>query len=412
MFSSNCLYYSLLISLTFFHQGTVSVELISYEDVTDPNNQNDTKFLFQQKAIEIAGGVVGYKRNLLLIDVAGNEFKRAEFVESQELMAGNGRFITRYFSKQAEEVGNWDARLDNAKKFETYNLDNPGTQEETPKQDMISNHLSYSGMMLYTDHNEYIMSTLHTGGVQVLHSMMQRAGDFIDFLQNPFNRLRFYLDLVRIWKVVTLEMGMKICTGSPFDITVRVPDNDNPVYRPIFRHPEWAVGLDQPCENFQPDFASKSVLLGVADSSTDLQKNTEVFTLARLITFVELFVAHHIYDVAHGSKLIMQTYTAHENKISKSRTAKKYEEKNLLAAQQVYRKLILSNRKKFPTRDKSDENEIVEQALEGMFDMLDKMVCENEQDDGRLNLLEVEAGINGQIGLLEPLYTERRIVLI
>ena len=216
------------------------------------------------------------------------------------------------------------------KMFKKYNQN----QDGSTNQDMISNDMHSFGLLLYTnkdpDHrgSYYIMSIYRTGGVKVLEDMLANDEDFLAYMANPYHRILFYLDLVRIWKKLAEEMYMRICVGSPSTITVRVPDGDNPTYRPIFRHPEWAVGLGHSCKNYVRNYTSKSVLINDIESTETYQNTIETFTLGRIIVFVEIMMAHKVYESVNGVTTILDEFAVREAKIFRHRSSKEEKYKN------------------------------------------------------------------------------------
>ena len=390
---------------------SLSLMTIPYSSLEDQQYATIEKVIFQKSAISLAGGVVEYSNDNLIFMKNNGPFHRAEFSEQSNR---NGGLIARYFSKDSEETNNWNARIINAERFNPYNED----IKNVPKQDMISNQLSYYGMLDYPVRTEvlerfYIMSLELTGAVSTLHALLIQDQAFVSFLANPYHRLQFYLDLARIWTVLAVDMKMRACVGSPSTISVRIPDQDNPTYRPIFRHPEWAVSIDQQCEDYPPNYSSKSILINEIESIINYQRTIETFTLGRIIYYIEIMMAHQIYENPNELTAILDEFDNRENSILGDRTHSDdtYCNKSLFEANSVYRSMIKGYREASPIENK-DQNKAVNNASEGMFDLLDKMVRENDFMSGRPNWTEVASGMNDMLKLVAPYYQDRRLLLI
>ena len=384
---------------------------ITYDMVIKNKDSGIEEYSFQNKAIALAGGVIQYQKTSLTYESKDGQFPRAEFAN---IGTGNTGFLTRYFSKDQAESTNWDTRIQNAEKFKAFNEDGQGNL----RNDMISNGVFKYGMLLYTTidngfHSNYIFSMYETGGFQVMFNMIFSDEAFVEFLGCPFKRFQFYIDLVRIWTVLVQEMKMKICIGALETITVRVPDERNPTYRPIFRHPEWAVGLTQPCEDFSANYSSKSVLAGKIEDDEAEQKTVEMFTLGRLIYVIEIIMAHQTYESKNEETTILDECETRELQIKEDRTADEetYSNTSLFEAVAYYRATIKAYREGQPIED-GDTNAAVESAYESMFDLLDKMIRENDVSDGRPSWEEVGAGFNQMLESVAPFYQERRLLLI
>ena len=391
---------------------TLSLQVIPYNTMFEEHLNTVEKIVFQKNAITIAGGVMKYKKKNLVYNSLCGEFPRAEFASDK---TGNGPFLTRYQTTDGDDQYKWDTRIENALKFEPFNQNH----DKSVNQSMISNNLYYSGMILYNNENDqtplsyYITSLYHTGGVKVLKDMLTDDEGFLQFMSNPYKRMSFYLDFVRIWKKLAVALKMRICVGSPPTITVRVPDDENPTYRPIFRHPEWAVGLGQPCEDYAPNYSSKSILIGKLENTETYQKTIETFTLGRIIYYIEIILAHQTYEKIKGVNTILDEMSAREAKIYEDRgsTEETYSNTSLFEAHGVYRKIIKQYREANPIQD-GDTNKVVNDTYEEMFDLVDKMVGENDLMNGRPNWDNVGTGFIKLAQKVAPFYQERRLVLI
>ena len=401
-----CLTLSCLIALS------LSLELIEYETVVDPQNADVEKIKFQLNAITLAGGPLAFTDDHLIYKSVREKTERAEFAEN---MTGNRGFLSRYIQRDSTEPSKWDARIENALKFTSYNVDN----QRNPRSDRISNQLYYYGSMLYKvveeDKNRdyYITSLFHKGGVQVLKNMLADDAEFIQYLENPYHRILFYIDLIRIWTILTMDMKMRICMGSPATITVRVPDENYPTYRPIFRHPEWAVNLKDPCEDFSANYSSKSVLTGKIESTETYQKTIETFTLGRIIYYIEVLMAHNMYEKKSDVMTILNKQGSEESKIMRFRGWKEnnYENVTILNAHVAYRKLIKGYREANPLEN-LDQDKAVNSMYEGMFDLLDRMVRENDVMNGRPNWSDVGKGFTKLLGMVNSFNVGRRMLVI
>ena len=411
MTTANYQFLSLYITLSCLITHSLSLETIPYSALEDKQYDHIEKVIFQKSAISLAGGIVEYSNDNLIFMKNNGKFKRAEFADQT---IRNGGFISRSFSQDSDETINWNPRILNAGKFTSYNQD----MYKVPRQDMISNQLSYYGMLDYSIRTEvleryYIISLELSGGISTLNALLIQDQAFISFMTNPYNRLQFYLDLVRIWTVLAVDMKMRVCVGSPSTITVRIPDQDNPTYRPIFRHPEWSVNIDQQCEDYAPNYSSKSILINEIESIINFQRTIETFTLGRIIYYIEIMMAHQIYENPNELTAILDKFNEKENIILRDRTHNEetYCNKSLFEAHSVYRSMIRDYRVANPIEN-GDQNKAVNKAYEGMFDLLDTMVRENDFISGRPNWSDIASGFNDILKLVAPYYQERRLLLI
>ena len=416
MTTANYQFTYLWVVLSILITGTLSMEIIQMSTLKDSESANEEKVAFQLNAMTLAGGFTKYKKTNLIYNSLSRDFPYSEFAQDK---TGNGPMITRYQSKDANEKDKWDVRIENAVKFKEYNEN----EDKSANQNMISNNLSYAGLLYYSEKDElvetntpanyYITSLYHTGGVGILRDILANDEAFLAYMANPYNRILFYLDLVRIWKTVAVDMKMRICVGSPLTMTVRVPDGDNPTYRPIFRHPEWAVGLGQKCEDYAPNYSSKSVITGKIESSETYQMTIETFTLGRIIYFIEIMMAHQIYERKNKANTIVKELSSRETKILKDRCSNeaKYKNESLFEAHGVFRTMIKGYREANPIED-GDTNTAVESMYEGMFDLLEAMVRENDITNGRPSWEDVGEGFTNLLGIVSPYYQQRRLLLI
>ena len=401
-----CVVLSILITCT------LSLELIQYNIIFDDNYSHIEKVAFQKNAISLAGGVFKYQKKNMICSSTIGQLSYSEFAKDK---TGNGSLLTRYHTQDPDDKDKWDARIANAKKFAVYNEN----QDKSENQDMISNNLFYYGLLFFNEEDfdgnisHYITSLYYTGGVKVLTDMLTDDDEFFTYMTNPYNRILFYLDLVRIWKKLAVDMKMRICLGAPSNITVRVPDEDNTDYRPIFRHPEWAVGLGQPCEDYLPNYSSKSLLTSNIESTEIYQKTIETFTLGRIIYHAEILLAHKTYESGKGESTILDEMTKREEKIYEDRgfTDELYSNASLFEAHGVYRKIIKEYRKANPLEDEN-ANTAVNTAYEGMFNLLDTMVRENSVMNGRPNWVDVGKAFISLAQKVAPLFNVRRLLLI
>ena len=412
MTTTNYQFTYLWMVLSILSTFTLSLEIVHYNIMYKPIYNTVEQIAFQKNAITLAGGVINYPDTNIVYSSLSGQFPYVEFASDQ---TGNGPLLTRYQSEDGDEKDKWDARIANAKRFKVYNED----MNKTPDQDMISNNLYYYGIVLYSEEEVqlpktyYITSLYHTGGVKILANMLIEDSGFLNYMSNYLNRILFYQDLIRIWKKLALHMKMKICVGSPSNITVRVPDEKNTDYRPIFRHPEWAVGLGQRCENYIPNFSSKSVLTGKTESTETYQRTIETFTLGRIIYFIEIMMAHKTYESSKKLTVILDEMSARETMIFEDRgsTDKKYNNASLLEANGVYRKTIKEYREANPFQD-GNTNKAVNAMSEKMFDLLEKMVGENSVMSGRPNWNDVEKEFTTLAQKVAPYFKDRRLLVI
>ena len=412
MTTANYQFRYLWMVLSILSTCTFSLEIIHMSTLNDSQYSTVERVAFQLNAITIAGGVIKYKKKNLVYNSLCGEFPRAEFAKDK---TGNGALLTRYQSEDTDEKDKWDVRITNAEKFKEYNEN----QNKSANQEMISANLYYYGLLLYSEEDVsqpksyYITSLYQTGGVKILKEMLEDDQGFFKYMANPYNRILFYLDLVRIWKTVAVTMKMRICVGSPSNITVRVPDGDNPIYRPIFRHPEWAVGLGQKCEDYAPNYSSKSVITGKIESSETYQMTIETFTLGRIIYFIEIMMAHQSYEKMSMDTSILDEMSAREAMIYEDRvtTEDKYSNASLFEAHEIYRNMIKGYREENPIQNEN-VNTALKSMYEGLFDLLDTMVRENNVMNGRPNWDNVGKSFTNLLGIVSPYFHQQRRLLL
>ena len=124
-------------------------------------------------------------------------------------------------------------------------------------------------------------------------------------------------------------------------------------------------------------------------------------------------MAHQIYESAKDETTILDQCQERELKIKDDRTADEgtYSNTSLFEAVAYYRTTIKAYREETPIED-GETNTAVERAYESMFDLLDKMVRENDVSDGRPTWEEVGEGFSQMLETVAPFYQERRLLVI
>lgn len=205
MTTANYQFTNVWLALSILSTCTLSVEFVLYDNMLDQNYAKAKKVPLQQDAIALAGGIINYQNTNIVNSSLSGEYPYVEFASDK---TGNGLLLTRYHSKDMRERDAWDYRIMRAKLFKPYNEN----QDHSPKQDMISNNLHSYGLLLYTNEEKvnhgsfYIMSVYYTGGVRFLEEMLANHEGFVTYMSNPYHRILFYLDLVRIWKEMAVEL--------------------------------------------------------------------------------------------------------------------------------------------------------------------------------------------------------------
>lgn len=368
-----------IVIVLFTIETRVSFEVVSSLDV-DNTSQTDVsdEIQFQRDMLELTDGK--YKDltgpNKLSMTNVSNNCILGEFSEGA---CKNDSFISRYVFAIYDQSENqiWSRRVLIANRFASVNL-----ESGEPVERMISNTVSDAGVVKVEQEGVYIVTLLKDYGHNSLVKLLANDTDFQNYMADPHQRLEFYIDLILIWQSLIDDLGFQICHMSLKDITVRIPENSQTKYMPMFRNPEFSVRLSEVCDYFDPGFASQSVILQTATSMASYQKLVEVFSLGRLIMVIEAIVAIQVFGSQTDMSSFSQQFDQYEKDIKEERKKENYSTTKLDEENDFLETQIVNLMTQFP-------NGNVKEVFAQMFPVLKEMMRENNFSSGRPTLDQV-----------------------
>ena len=370
---------------------THALEAIKSSVVNNPDAEITDELEFEREMQEYTTDKVGepYTNYILKDEMISSSAKLNEF---SLLDTKNDTLVSQYIISNLDENENtiWTRRVLISDRFRSKNVD----ENEIPLDDMISNQVVSFGLMEIDDQepNQHFLTLKKIGADMSLRFLLGTDDTFKNELSDPLKRFDFYLELVRIFRVVINQLKFQICRVSLDDISVRVPFQSITTYRPIFRNPEFAVKLSDVCEVFNPSFSSQSVIMGEA-ASNDTQKQVEIFSLARLIMVIEAKMTLHIYKEEPNISDFENQFNDFEDQIAQERTSDNYGTTQLNAELDFLKTNISA------FMDNSPQGKTKEVYGE-LFDLMKSMLCENPEETSRAHIENVEEILDGQREIL------------
>lgn len=404
--SSYLLFFTLLMIISLPY---TSIEIVQSNDLSVKDYQIVDKIKFLNLILKLTGGLEKASNQNLIHKIELNSGVLQDYKIHDSPNTG---FITRFEVDNFEDLEKWDERIRIASLFEI----SEELKQRKPHARMIANKLDRALAVFKNGSDcEYIVATEHLEAHISLKEMLLTDPNFVDYMSSPLNRISFYLELIHIFKVLIKNLKLKICLCSPESITILPIQKDmSIIYKPLFKHPEFAVPLNAYCDDIYPNFTSKSLIVHDLEKTSAYQATIEVFSLGRIIYFIEVIMGYHLYERKTGSKPLLDSFTQNELTIFNDRKKEKYDNASLFAANKSYRESLANYRSTKPyfESDFKEENEAIEVAMNKMFDLVDSMQIENVVINGRPNISNIESKMLEIYNGLEPHFANKQKILI